>query len=193
MTFDPASRRAAMTALAGTALLILPTARAWAQTDTSGSAAPRVGTAGPTGATISQSQWRTLTLMAGTYAKMTSLVAQSKGTYPGVRQFGRFEADEQTTVAQTLTDKSDPPPVPLDPRHQAKLTQLQAVPAGKAFDVAYVASQIEGHHELERIQQSFLNAVPGDGNAKHIAMLARWSIQQHLVMLGDLQTMLATV
>ena len=191
MTFDLASRRDAMAALAGTALLILPTARALAQTDTSGGAAPKVGAAGPTGATIGQSQWRTLTLMAGTYAKMTGMVAQSKGTHPGVRQFGKFEADEQTVVAQTLTDKSNPPPAPLDARHQAKLAQLQAVAAGKAFDVAFVASQIEGHHELEQIQQSFLNAVPNDGNAKHIAMLARWSIQQHLVMLSELQTMLA--
>ena len=184
MPFGPASRRATLTALAG-AILLLPTGRATAQ-------AGAVGGVTPTGATIGQSQWRTLTLMAGAYAKMTSLLAQSRGTHPGVRQFGKFEADEQTTVAQTLTDRSDPPPVPLDANHQAKLTQLQAVPAGRAFDVAYVASQIEGHHELEQIQQSFLNAVPSAGNAKHIAMLARWSIQQHLVMLGDLQTALAT-
>ena len=185
MTSDRASRRAAMTVLAGTALLILPTSRTLAQTGA------QAGDTGPVGPTIGQSQWRTLTLIAGTYAKMTSMVALSKATNPGVKQFGGFEADEQTVVAQTLTNKSDPPPAPLDARHQARLAQLQAMPAGKAFDMAYVAGQIEGHHELGRIQQSFLNAVPNDGNAKHIAMLARWSIQQHLVMLGDLQTALA--
>ena len=181
MQSDLASRRQAMTAfagLAGAALLTAPAGGAMAQT-----VMP---------ATIGVNQWRMMTLMAGTYSKMTSVVAQSKATHAKVKQFGMFETGEQTVVAQTLTDRANPPPAPLDATHQAKLAALQATPPGPAFDLAYVAGQIEGHHELEQIQQSFLNSAPTDHNARHLAMLSRWSIQQHLVLLGDLQTMLAT-
>ncbi len=180
MTLPMPTRRTALTAAAGLSLMALPVARSLAQTP-----------AATPGGKLTEAQWRKMTLMAGTYAKMTSMVAQSKATDARVKEFAGFEATEQTTVAQTLTDKMDPPPAPLDAAHQQKLAALQAMPAGKAFDAAYVTGQIEGHHELEQIQEGYLNAQPSEGNARHIAMLARWSIRQHLTMLGDIQTMMA--
>ncbi len=47
--------------------------------------------------------------------------------------------------------------------------------------------QIQGHQELLKIQQAFLNGVPTDHDREHLAVLARMAIQMHLTMLQDLQ------
>jgi putative membrane protein len=126
------------------------------------------------------------TLMVGTLSKQISQLALERATHPKVKAFAGFEVDEQITIAQVLTDMANPPPAPLDPAHQAILTQLQQT-EGKAFDAAYVQAEIEGHHQLFAIQQDFLNTRPTVLDSEHIAMLARTVIQMHLTMLGDLQ------
>ena len=109
-----------------------------------------------------------------------------------MRQFADVEADEQTVVAQAITNEVNPPPAPLDAVHRRKRAALQATPAGKAFDAAYVTGQIEGPHELGHLHQAYLDVAPTNLDNRHIAMPARWSIQQHLVMPGFLrQAMIA--
>ncbi len=163
-------------AVAASALLTLPRRAAWAQQT------PAL----MPGTTLDADAYKTHTLMAGTFAKQTSVVALGKATNPRVKQFAQFEADEQTTIAQVLTDMANPPPAPLDAAHQGMLTQLQGE-QGKAFDAAYVQGQIKGHQELFAIQQAYLNGNPTDRDREHIAMLARAVIQMHLTMLQDLQ------
>ena len=50
-----------------------------------------------------------------------------QATHPKVRQFAQFEVNEQTAMAQVLTDVNNPPPVPLDAQHAALLQQLQSL------------------------------------------------------------------
>ena len=147
-----------------------------------GTAAAQTGT----GPTLGLAKYKSQTLMAGTYSKQTSQLAVAQGTHPKVKEFGQFEANEQTAIAQVLTDTNNPPPVPLDPKHAALLQQLQGM-SGKAFDAAYVQGQIDGHQELLAIQQAYLNGVPISHDTRHIAILARMAIQMHLTMLQDIQ------
>ena len=142
------------------------------------------------GPTLGMAKYKAQTLMAGTYSKQTSQLAIEQATHPKVKEFGQFEASEQTTIAQVLTDTNNPPPTPLDPKHAALLKQLQGM-SGKAFDAAYVQGQIDGHQELLAIQQAFLNGAPISHDNRHIAMLARTVIQMHLTMLQDIQGTLA--
>lgn len=142
------------------------------------------------GPTLSMAKFKAKTLMAGTYSKQTSELAIAQATHPKVKEFGQFEANEQTAVAQVLTDINNPPPAPLDPKHAALLQQLQGM-SGKAFDAAYVQGQIDGHQELLNIQQAFLNGVPLSHDYRHVAILSRMAIQMHLTMLQDLQGQLA--
>ncbi len=144
----------------------------------------------PAGPTLSLAKYKTQTLMAGTYSKETSQLAIAQASHPKVKEFGQFEASEQTAVAQVLTDVNNPPPAPLDPKHATLLQQLQGM-SGKAFDAAYVQGQIDGHQELLNIQQSYLNGVPTNLDHRHIAILSRMAIQMHLTMLQDIQGMLA--
>jgi putative membrane protein len=92
---------------------------------------------------------------------------------------------------QVLTDTENPPPVPLDATHAAALRTLQDQPAGPAFDRAYVLSQLQQHQALLLVQQGYLDSFNRSADTQHIAVLARMSIQQHLVMLQEIQSMLA--
>ncbi len=164
--------------LAGAAMLALPGEGARAQM------------APVTGAKLGMAQYKKFTLLGGTFAKQTSQAALTRATNPKVKEFAQFEVDEQTVIAQVLTNLANPPPAPLDAGHAGKLRDLQTQ-TGKAFDVAYIKGQIAGHQELLSIQQGYLAAMPTDRDSEHVAMLARMSITMHLTMLNDIQALLA--
>ena len=76
----------------------------------------------------------------------------------------------------------------MDSTHAAQLQALSSLPPSHSFDVQYVALQLQGHHELLGIQNSFLQVQPSmSSDAVHIAMLARTTIQMHLVLLEELR------
>jgi putative membrane protein len=135
---------------------------------------------------ITPLQYKTQTLQVGTFSKETSQLAVAQAIHPRVKQFAQFEVNEQTAMAQVLTDVNNPPPVPLDAQHAALLQQLQSQ-SGKGFDIAYIQGQIVGHQQLLNIQQAFLNSILTGNDDEHIAVLARVVIQMHLTMLQDLQ------
>ncbi len=167
-----------------------------AQASGAGSVANSAGSAMPAGqagamgaARLGQAEMQHMqqTLQIGSVALETSRLAQQKARNENLKQFAGFEVAEQTTIAQVLTDEPDPPAAVLDPAHQAMLQRLVAA-SDPAFDREYVLGQLQGHQELFQIQQAFLQNQPSMGtDAVHIAMLARTTIQMHLVMLQELQ------
>jgi putative membrane protein len=145
---------------------------------------PAAGT--PPVTRLDASQYHMQTLMVGTASKAMSALAIQRTEDPRVRQFAQFEVDEQTAMAQVLTDMTAPPPAPLDQTLSAMLQGLQAE-SGPAFDRAYVAHEIQGHNQLLAIQQGYLNLPPDSRDLEHIAILARTVIMMHLTMLDTLQ------
>jgi len=141
------------------------------------SLSPHFALAQGTSRWLSGTEHMAMTLMGGTLAKQTSQIAG-------------FEIAEQTAIAQVLTNTDNPPPVPLDAEHAAVLKTLEAQ-SGAAFDRAYILGQITGHQELLQVQQGYLDNTNRSTDTQHIAVLARMSIQQHLVMLQEIQQMLA--
>jgi putative membrane protein len=139
------------------------------------------------------------TLAAGTVALQTSNIALQKAQNPKVKQFAEFEREEQTTLAEVLRAMQEPnatasagtagaataPEIPAD--KAAVMQQLQAAPAGADFDRMYVRGQVQGHQDLLRIQDRYLQA--NNRNREHLAVarLARGRIQEHIVELQDLQ------
>ncbi|MBV8523357.1 MAG: DUF4142 domain-containing protein [Acetobacteraceae bacterium] len=178
-------RRTLMLTLSGAALPLLV------------QAAPRFALAQPTGAAtpstpMDMAQYRLLTLTVGSLAKQTSELALERALHPQVKQFAGFENAEQTTLAQVLTDMQNPPPPPLDANGQAILRQLQAT-SGPGFDQAYIQAQIQAHQQLFGIQNAVLQGQTGmTTDTAHVAMLARYVIQTHLVMLQDIARILHT-
>jgi predicted outer membrane protein len=153
------------------------------------SLSPRLALAQGAAAWLSGSEYTTKTLMGGTLAKQISQLALQRAQNARVQQFAGFEIAEQTALAQVLTDTDNPPPVPLDADHAAVLQTLQGL-SGPTFDRAFVLGQIQVHQALLMAQQGYLDNTNRTTATQHIAVLARMSIQQHLVMLQEIQQQL---
>ena len=82
---------------------------------------------------IGPGDYRRATLQLGSFAKQSALMAQQRAVNWQVRQFGYFEADEQTAMAQVLTDDNNPPLAPVDQTQAQMLQNLSAI-NGLDFD-----------------------------------------------------------
>jgi len=140
------------------------------------------------GLTVGDQRYAMDTLSAGSAALLTSRMALSRAASQTVRQFAEFEVREQTGIAQILTEisgmRSPPPP---DPRMAAMADQLRRT-GGSVFDRLYVQGQIEGHTQLLRIQETYLRG-GRNPHIRHIALLSRGQILDHLTVLRHLQGM----
>ena len=133
---------------------------------TGGAAGGVYGTAGVTNANTgapglgqAEQQWLQQTMMVGSVALQTSEIALQKAQDEDVKQFAKFEADEQKGLAEVLRSMLEPAgtaspqgaagaaPQP-DQKHAAMIQKLQQEKAGDAFDKDYVKGQLEGHREL---------------------------------------------
>lgn len=125
------------------------------------------------------------TARVGTLSLKTSQLAEPR-VRGKVNEFANFEIDEQKTIAQILQEVSRMPPPPLPPEEQAKLDRLDGM-HGVGFSRSYIALQTDGHQKLLQIQERYLSegAVPA---MRHVAMLARGQIKEHLRLLSDLRT-----
>ena len=65
--------------------------------------------------------------------------------------------------------------------------RLSKAQPGAAFDKDYVALQIQGHQELLKIQESYLQQSAGNREMTNVAKLARGQIKEHLALLQDIQ------
>jgi putative membrane protein len=125
------------------------------------------------------------TARVGALALKTSQIAMQKGMRPDVKEFAGFEVEEQTTIARIIQEMTGMAPPAPDQKAQATLAKLNAA-SGAGFDQAYLAAQIDGHRELLTIQERYL-ASGRDPHQRHIAMLARGQIKEHIRLLTDMQ------
>ena len=154
-------------------------------------------TAGPAGAGQSlgqaEQQWLQQTMMVGAVALQTSQIALEKAEDDDVKQFAKFEVDEQKGLAEVLQSMLEPsatasttPATPqLQGKHAEMVQKLQQAKSGETFDREYIKGQAEGHRELLQIQQSFIQSNPRNREALNVAKLARGRIQEHLELLQD--------
>jgi putative membrane protein len=141
------------------------------------------------------------TLAAGTVALQTSEIALQKAQNPKVKEFAGFERDEQTTIAEVLRSYQEPaatgsggaagagagtaPEIPAD--KAAMMQQLQQTNAGAEFDRMYILGQLQGHRDLQQVQERYLQANTGNREHINMAKLALGRIKEHLAILQDLQ------
>lgn len=126
------------------------------------------------------------TLRVGSLALQTSQIAQTKAQKPKVKEFAGFEVTEQTTIAQIINETSGLTPPAPDAEARAVMERLQAARGG-AFDTAYIAAQIDGHQKLLAIQERYLST-GRNPHMRHVAMLARGQIKEHLQLLNDMRS-----
>jgi putative membrane protein len=125
------------------------------------------------------------TLMIGALSLETSRLALQRSRRPLVRQFAEFEAEESTTVAQVIAEMTGMAPPPLRPVER-RLVERLARANGPAFDREYLVGQITAHRQILDVQERYLSAGRNMYH-RHLAMLARGRIREHLRELDLLQ------
>jgi putative membrane protein len=133
------------------------------------------------------------TMMAGMVALETSRVALEKARNAEVKQYAKFEKDEQEGIAEVLKSMMDPAstasampmPMKLEGEDAAMVQKMQGMQAGPEFDRMYVQGQIEGHQKLLRIQEEYIRQ---GRNREHmnVAKLARGHIKEHVEVFTEL-------
>ena len=139
------------------------------------------------------------TMRIGMVALETSRIALEKARHADLKQFAKFETDEQTTLAEVLRSMMEPattaatgstagsPPMQMDAKGRDMIEKLRNAQAGAAFDREYHQGQVEGHHELLQIQERYLQSNPQKREHMNVAKMARGMIKEHIALLDDMK------
>jgi putative membrane protein len=140
------------------------------------------------------------TLRVGTVALEASKIALEKARHADLKQFARFETDEQTTLGDVLRSMMEPaatsatgsmagnnPPMQMDAKERDMIEKLRNARAGATFDREYYQGQVEGHHELLQIQDRYLQSNPQNRESMNVAKMARGMIREHITLLDDMK------
>lgn len=136
---------------------------AFAQSTTSpGSAGATMGSAtGPTpaGSPLGPAEMdhAMKTAMVGGASLKIANIGLERADHAMIKQFAKFEHDEQTTVAEILMsmDPSSKPPAP-DEKMATVIEKLSKMQKGAPFDREFGKAQTEGHVMLLTIQETYL-------------------------------------
>ena len=127
------------------------------------------------------------TAMFGGASLQMADIALQRAHHPRVKEFARFEHDEQTTVAavlKSLDPNLQPPQPPQD--IAGIIDRLKRMSPGPAFDREFVSAQIQGHEKLRGVQEDYQK------NGKDMptidtTKLVLGMINEHLTLLSDLR------
>ena len=105
-----------------------------------------------------------------------------------MKEFAKFEKDEQITVAGILKTM-DPSLSPSNPPKDVAeaIDKLRNMSGGESFDREFVSAQIEGHEMLRSIQLDYLKEGKDQGTV-NATKLVLGMINEHLTLLSDLKS-----
>ncbi len=181
-----------------TILAALVATAATAATSLFAQQADNMPTAGPDQQYIRQS------LAASSLSLAISRLAEQKAQLDDLKEFALLEEGEQETLMDVLKSLSvqnaslNDPSIKrpgdaeveqnLDQHGRDVLEKLRAGPSGADFDRAYMGAVADGHLELLRIQQGYLDSGQHNANVVSVAKLARSMIKEHLQFLSDIES-----
>ena len=140
------------------------------------------------------------TMMLGMMSLETSKLALEKARNDDLKQFARFETNEQTTLAEIHKSMMEPTStsatgssasssgtsMQMDAKGREMVQKLSKA-SGAEFDREYLQGQLEGHKELLQVQEKYLSGNPGSREHVNIAKLSRNQIREHIALLEDIQ------
>jgi putative membrane protein len=111
------------------------------------------------------------TLTVGSVALETARIAGDKAQNAWVKKFAQYEVAEQMTIAEILKSMGAGP-ARLSEKQTAMIAKAKESKAGSDFDKSFLAGQLEGHKELLKIQDSYIDNGKDEG-AVNLSKLAR--------------------
>jgi putative membrane protein len=145
-------------------------------------------------------------LAAGSLALAASRIAAAKAQMDDLREFAQLETAEQETLTDVLkslavqnaglddrTTIRRPGDAEveqnLDQRGRETMDRLRAEPPGAEFDRTYLGALANGHLELLRIQEAWLESGrTSRADVINVAKLARGMVKEHLQLLSDIES-----
>ncbi len=156
------------------------------------------GLAGPDQEYVRQS------LAASSLSLAVSRLAAQKAQIDDLKEFALLEEGEQETLMDVLTSLSvqnaglNDRPIRrpgdaeveqnLDQHGREVLERLRAGQSGSDFDRAYMGALADGHLELLRIQETYIDSAQRNAGLLSVAKLARSMIKEHLQFLADIES-----
>jgi putative membrane protein len=141
-------------------------------------------------------------LAASSLSLAISRLAEKKAQMDDLKEFAVLEEGEQETLVDVLKSLSvqnaslNDPSIRrpgdaeveqnLDQHGRDVLEKLRAGPSGADFDRAYMGALADGHLELLRIQQTYLDSGRNNANVISVTKLVRGMIKEHLQFLTDI-------
>jgi putative membrane protein len=126
------------------------------------------------------------TAAIGTASLTMANLALEKAHGAKVREFAKFEKDEQITVAGILKSMDPSLSASSPPRDVAEAIDKLKNMRGGEFDREFVSAQIEGHEMLRSIQEEYLKEGTDQGTI-NATKLVLGMINEHLALLSDLK------
>jgi putative membrane protein len=126
------------------------------------------------------------TATIGTASLTMAKLALEKAHSAKVREFAKFEQDEQITVAAILKTMDPSLTASNPPRDVGEAIDKLKNMRGSEFDREFVAAQVQGHEMLRSIQEDYLKQGKNQGTI-NATKLVLGMINEHLTLLSDLQ------
>lgn len=125
------------------------------------------------------------TLAVGSVALQTAKIAEDKAQSAWVKKFAKYEVAEQTTIAEILKS-TGATPAKLTDKQSEIISKTKEAKAGPSFDEDFLANQLDGHRELLKIQETYIDKGK-DEAAVNLSKLARAQINEHIDLIETIR------
>jgi putative membrane protein len=125
------------------------------------------------------------TLAVGMVALETAKIAEDKAQNAWVKKFAKYEVAEQTTIAEILRSMGARP-AKLTDKQSEIIAKAKEAKAGPTFDEEFLANQSDGHKELLKIQETYIDRGK-DEAAISLSKLARAQINEHIDLIETIR------
>jgi putative membrane protein len=117
----------------------------------------------------------------------TGTAAAAGGSTPGTTSSGNSVASPGSTSAVAVPASGANSDKAMDTKGHEAVDNLRRAQSGRGFDRDYLTVQLQGHRDLLRTQEHYLQGSPGTRELLNIVKVVRGQIREHIAVLEELQ------
>jgi putative membrane protein len=131
----------------------------------------------------------------------SSRVAEQKARHADLKRFAGYEASEQQTVSDVMHSMMEPSATSstgsggqsggmnpqMRPQDREMVDKLRRTSAGEAFDREYHRAQLQGHRDLQQVQERYLRGNPQNRDYTNTVKLIGDRVREHVSVLEHMR------